>query len=171
MWRLHYSGPATWRSKHIELADVTVYQGGQATDEDRCGEAPKPAEVANAKAPILDSVWAKAAGITTIGVITCWALCRGTTPSALPNHSAALRHVVFTIYSCSAQSLSALLRGWSGIFVRRCTPFRWTACPFRTKSWISAIWCLYYPPRAMRCGVHREDSKNTLTGSVLLDPP
>ncbi|MFZ0868968.1 MAG: hypothetical protein WAN06_20135 [Candidatus Sulfotelmatobacter sp.] len=78
--KIHYSGPATWRSKHIELADETVNQGGQATHEDRCGEAPKPAEVANAKAPILDSVWAKAAGITTIGVITCWALCRGDNP-------------------------------------------------------------------------------------------
>lgn len=24
--KIHYSGPATWRSKHVELADVTVYQ-------------------------------------------------------------------------------------------------------------------------------------------------
>jgi hypothetical protein len=78
--KIHYSGPATWRSKHVELPDVTVYQGGQATREDRCGAAAKPAEVVNAKGAILDSVWAKAVGITTIGVITCWALCRGDNP-------------------------------------------------------------------------------------------
>jgi hypothetical protein len=75
--KIHYSGPATWRSKHVELADVTVYQGGQATHEDRCGEAPKPAEVHSANPAILNSIWAKGAGIVAIGVITCWALCRG----------------------------------------------------------------------------------------------
>jgi hypothetical protein len=77
--KIHYSGPATWRSKHIELTDVTVYQGGQATHEDQCGEAPKPA-VPNGSPGILNSTWAKGVGITAIGVITCWALCRGDNP-------------------------------------------------------------------------------------------
>src|SRR5271155_5126101 len=77
---IHYSGPATWRSKHVELPDVTVYQGGQATHEDRCGEAAKPADVVNANGAILNSIWAKGVGIIAIGVITCWALCRGDNP-------------------------------------------------------------------------------------------
>ena len=38
--KIHYSGPATWRSKHIELPDVTVYQGGQATHETDAGKRP-----------------------------------------------------------------------------------------------------------------------------------
>ncbi len=71
--KIHYSGPATWRSKHIELADVTVYQGGQATHEDRCGEAPKTPD---GNRPILDSIWAKGVGVAVIVGVTCWALCR-----------------------------------------------------------------------------------------------
>jgi hypothetical protein len=76
--KIHYSGPATWRSKHVELPDVTVYQGGQATHEDRCGEAPKTP--GDGSQPILNSIWAKGAGLTAVGVITCWALCRGDDP-------------------------------------------------------------------------------------------
>ncbi len=76
--KIHYSGPATWRSKHVELADVTVYQGGQATHEDRCGEAPKASGDANR--PILDNPWVIGAGAIGIGVIICWALCRNNNP-------------------------------------------------------------------------------------------
>ena len=71
--KIHYSGPVTWRSKHVELADVTVYQGGQATHEDRCGEAPKTPD---GNRPVLDSIWAKGAGIAVIVGVTCWVLCR-----------------------------------------------------------------------------------------------
>jgi len=78
--KIHYQSPAAWRLKHVELPDVTVYQGGQATSEERCGSAAKPAEVVNAKGAILDSIWAKGIGITAIGVVTCWALCRGDNP-------------------------------------------------------------------------------------------
>jgi hypothetical protein len=80
--KIHYSGPATWRSKHVELADVTVYQGGQATHEDQCGEAPKPV-VPNASASILNSIWAKGVGVVVIGGVVCWALCR-TNPAGPP---------------------------------------------------------------------------------------
>jgi len=76
--KIHYSGPATWRSKHAELADVTVYQGGQATHEERCGEAPKTPGDANR--PILDSPWAIGAGSAVIIGVTCWALCRSGNP-------------------------------------------------------------------------------------------
>jgi hypothetical protein len=78
--KLHYSGPVTWRSKHVEAADLTIYQGGQATHEDRCGEEAKPAGALDAKVPFLNSIWAKGAGAVVIGVITCWALCRGDDP-------------------------------------------------------------------------------------------
>jgi len=78
--KIHYGGPAAWRSKHVELADVTVYQGGQETREERCGEAAKPAEVVNAKVAILNNTWAKVAGVGVIGVLTCWALCHTDDP-------------------------------------------------------------------------------------------
>jgi hypothetical protein len=72
--KIHYSGPATWRSKHVDLTDVTVYQGGQATHEDRCGEAPKTPVDANV--PFLDSPWVIGVGSAVIIGVTCWALCR-----------------------------------------------------------------------------------------------
>lgn len=80
--KIHYSGPATWRSKHVELADVTVYQGGQATHEDECGEAPKP-PVPNGVPGILNSPWVIGVGVGVIGGVTCWALCR-TNPAGPP---------------------------------------------------------------------------------------
>jgi hypothetical protein len=76
--KIHYSGPVTWRSKHIELTDVTVHQGEQATHDDRCGEAPKPPGDANR--PFLDSPWAIGAGGAVIIGVTCWALCRSGKP-------------------------------------------------------------------------------------------
>src|SRR5580700_10679324 len=72
--KIHYSGPATWRSKHIELTDVTVHQGEQATHEERCGEAPKTPP--DAYRPFLDSPWVIGAGSAVIIGVTCWALCR-----------------------------------------------------------------------------------------------
>ena len=73
--KIHYSGPATWPSKHVELADVTVYQGGQATHEDRCGEAPKPPPP-DANPGWLNTPWAVGIGAAVIVGVTCWALCR-----------------------------------------------------------------------------------------------
>ena len=78
--RIHYQGVAARRSKTSGFSDVTVRQGEQATREERCGAAAKPAEVVNAKGAILNSVWAKGAGLTAIGILTCWALCRGDDP-------------------------------------------------------------------------------------------
>lgn len=73
--KIHYSGPATWRSKHVELADVTVYQGGQASHEDRCGEAPKPFSP-DGNPGWLNTPWAIGIGAGVIVGVTCWALCR-----------------------------------------------------------------------------------------------
>ena len=78
--KIHYQGAAIRQSKWAAFSDVTVHQGEQATREERCGEAAKPADVVNAKGAILNSVWAKGVGITAVGVLTCWALCRGDNP-------------------------------------------------------------------------------------------
>ena len=73
--RIHYSGPTTWRSKHVESANVTVYQGGQATHEDRCGEAPKPFSPESSPG-WLNTPWAVGIGGAVVVGVTCWALCR-----------------------------------------------------------------------------------------------
>ncbi len=78
--RIHYQGVAARRSKAAGFSDVTLRQGEEATREERCGAAAKPAEVVNAKGAILNSVWAKGAGLAAIGILTCWALCRGDDP-------------------------------------------------------------------------------------------
>ena len=77
---IHYQGTAARRSKAAGLSDVTVHAGGQVTREERCGAAARPAEIVSAKGPILNSTWAKGAGLTVVGVLTCWALCRGDDP-------------------------------------------------------------------------------------------
>ncbi len=58
---IHYSGPATWRSKHVEFADVTVHQGEQATHDDNCGESPN-GDVTDGQSTILDDPWALESG-------------------------------------------------------------------------------------------------------------
>jgi len=78
--KIHYQGAATRRSKLAGFSDVTVHQGEQVTREERCGTPAKPAEGVNATTAILNTTWAKGVGITTIGILTCWALCRGDEP-------------------------------------------------------------------------------------------
>jgi len=74
--KIHYRGTAAWRSKHAEFSDVTVYQGGQATREERCGAA---AQTVAARGPLLSSPWVKVAGIAAVGLI-CLGLCRIDSP-------------------------------------------------------------------------------------------
>lgn len=74
--KIHYSGPTTWRSKHVELADVTVYQGGQATHEDTCGEAPRLPAAPGGVPPFMNGTLAKIVGVAVVVGVTCWALCR-----------------------------------------------------------------------------------------------
>jgi ribosomal protein L32E len=78
--KIHYQRAAARRSKPVGLSDVTVHQGEQVTREERCGTAARPAEIVTVKGAILNSTWAKGAGLTVIGVLTCWALCRGDEP-------------------------------------------------------------------------------------------
>jgi hypothetical protein len=71
--KIHYHAAATRVSKQTRSSDVTVHQGETVTREDRCGAAAMPA----ATSATLDSPWAIGIGAVAIGVITCWALCRG----------------------------------------------------------------------------------------------
>jgi hypothetical protein len=78
--KVHFQGAATRQSKLAAFSDVTVHQGEQVTRDERCSAATKPADGAGATTPILNTTWAKGAGIATIGILTCWALCRGDEP-------------------------------------------------------------------------------------------
>jgi hypothetical protein len=78
--KIHHQGAAIRQSKQAAFSDVTVHQGEQATREERCGEAAKPADVVNAQGTILNSISVKGVGITAIGVFACWALRRGDEP-------------------------------------------------------------------------------------------
>jgi hypothetical protein len=77
--KIHYQAAAARRSKQALSPDVTVHPGEQVTREERCGAAAKPAEVINAKGAILNSVWAKTAGLAAIGLI-CLAVCHDDDP-------------------------------------------------------------------------------------------
>jgi hypothetical protein len=61
-------------------SDAIVHQSEQKTRDEHCGAAAKPSEAIDAKGAILNSVWARGAGVVAIGVLTCWALCRGDEP-------------------------------------------------------------------------------------------
>jgi ferric-dicitrate binding protein FerR (iron transport regulator) len=77
---IHYEGAAVRQSKLAAFADVTVHQGEQATRDEKCGASARTGDVVNAKVAILNNIWVKGAGLTAIGVLTCWALCRGDDP-------------------------------------------------------------------------------------------
>jgi hypothetical protein len=73
--RIHYRRVAARQSKDAGSSDVTVHRSEQVTRAERCSAESQPAFDGNG--PILNSPWAKLAGGTAIGVLTCWALCRG----------------------------------------------------------------------------------------------
>jgi hypothetical protein len=78
--QIHFQGAAFRQSKQAVISDVTVHQGEQVTREERCGAPVRPADVVNAKVAILNNVWTVRAGAVAIGILTCWALCRGDDP-------------------------------------------------------------------------------------------
>jgi hypothetical protein len=79
--KIHYRTSVAQRSKEAgSSSDVTVHQGEQVTRDDRCPAAVKEARVYDANGPLLNSVWAKTAGLIVIGGVTCWALCRTSQP-------------------------------------------------------------------------------------------
>jgi len=77
--KIHYHGAAVRGSK-LAFSDVTVHLGEQVTREERCGADAKLAQPLDATGAILNSPWAIGAGTAAIGLLTCWALCRGDDP-------------------------------------------------------------------------------------------
>ena len=75
--KIHYQGVSTRLAKQARFSDVTVHQGEQVTREERCGEGARPPA---ADLGILDTTWAKGIALAAVGIITCWALCRGGEP-------------------------------------------------------------------------------------------
>ena len=78
--KIHSRGATVRRSKQGESSETIVHQSEQATREEGCGAAAKPADTVAGEPGILNTTWAKAAGIIVVGVITCWALCRSGEP-------------------------------------------------------------------------------------------
>jgi hypothetical protein len=59
---------------------VTVREGEQASREGKCAAGTSQPNYVAAKGAILNSPWAKWAGVGVVGTITCLALCRGDDP-------------------------------------------------------------------------------------------
>lgn len=74
--------PKPQNAKQSEHSDrVTVREGEQKSREENCG-APiiKESGKFAGRGALMNSPWAKGAGIVAVGVITCYALCRGSEP-------------------------------------------------------------------------------------------
>lgn len=80
--KIHYRRAASQVSKQARFSDVVVHQGEQVTREERCGAAAKPADAIDAALATLDRPWAIGVGLGVIGVVACWALCRGDEPAS-----------------------------------------------------------------------------------------
>ncbi len=65
---------------------ATVREGEQKTRDEKCGAAEiKQATTSPALGAVMNSPWARGAGLAAIGVLTCWALCRTDEPVS-PSH-------------------------------------------------------------------------------------
>jgi hypothetical protein len=78
--KIHTQGASARRSKAAATSEAIVHQGEQSTREERCGVAASPVNAIDAKGAILNSPWARGAGIAAIGILTCWALCHTDDP-------------------------------------------------------------------------------------------
>lgn len=78
--KIHYAGSALRKSKQNGSSDVIVHQGEQATRDEHCGAAYEPTEGLDAKGAILNSTWARAAGVVAVGIVACLGLCHGDDP-------------------------------------------------------------------------------------------
>jgi hypothetical protein len=76
---IHYGGAADKKSKASD-SNATLHQGEQATRDERCGTAARPVDIVNAKGAILNSGWAKGAGLAAIVIGSCLGLCHGDDP-------------------------------------------------------------------------------------------
>lgn len=78
--QIRFKHAAAQRSKDVGPSDVTVHRGEQVIRSEQCGPEFKPAQPLHADGAILNSPWARGAGIAAVGVITCYALCRNGNP-------------------------------------------------------------------------------------------
>jgi hypothetical protein len=76
--KIHYNGTLARKAKMGASSDVIVHEGEQASRAERCATG-KPAH-GWTDGDLLDSPWAKAAGIVAVGVIACFGLCHSSNP-------------------------------------------------------------------------------------------
>ena len=67
-------------AKDPESGRAIVREGEQKSREDKCGAGYLNPSVTPGQGAILNSPWAKLAGAGAVGVLTCWALCKGDDP-------------------------------------------------------------------------------------------
>ena len=78
---VHAQASAFRKAKTGESSDAIVREGEQKIRDEHCVAAAKPIAGLDANGPILNSTAAKIAGVVAVvGVITCFALCRGDEP-------------------------------------------------------------------------------------------
>ncbi len=77
--KIHYR-EKTGKKPESADRDVIVHAGEHAEREERCGAAARVGDIVDAKAPILNSVWAKGIGVAAIVTGACIALCHGDDP-------------------------------------------------------------------------------------------
>jgi hypothetical protein len=78
--KIRYAGGALRKSKQGAFSDVIVHEGEEATRDEHCGAADKPTEGLDAKGAILNSPWARGAGLVAVGIVACLGLCHGDDP-------------------------------------------------------------------------------------------
>jgi hypothetical protein len=78
--KIHSADAALRKSKQGISSDVIVREGEQATRDEHCGAPIKTTEGLSANGAILNSPWAKGAGLVAIGVLACVALCHSDDP-------------------------------------------------------------------------------------------
>ena len=84
--KIQEHGPVPRHAKQGDGSnDMTVHQGEQKTRDEHCGPAERVPTSVDAHKAILNTIQARTAGFIAVGVITCWALCRGDNPVS-PTH-------------------------------------------------------------------------------------
>lgn len=81
--RLSNARPA---AEAVHSTRATVHEGEQKSRDEKCVAADLKDEAPlSAHGAILNSPWARGAGLAAIGVLTCWALCRSDDPISPAN--------------------------------------------------------------------------------------
>ncbi|HEX3821051.1 MAG TPA: hypothetical protein VHW45_11985 [Candidatus Sulfotelmatobacter sp.] len=63
-----------------------VHEGEQQSREDKCGAGYTNGPPPPGSGPILNSMWARAAGVGAVGALTCWVLCFQKPSPVSPSH-------------------------------------------------------------------------------------